>query len=56
MALDAREQEIGKHSLRVAFYGVELARLMGIKGKMLEAPVVKRYRAVLSREGPTSNA
>jgi len=36
MALDAREQETGKHSLRVAFYAVELASQFGIKGKLLE--------------------
>lgn len=36
MALDAREQETGKHSLRVAFYAVELASRLGIKGRELE--------------------
>ena len=31
-------------------------RAIRFKGKMLEAPVVKRYRAVLSRKGKTSHA
>jgi putative two-component system response regulator len=36
MALDARERETGKHSLRVAFYAAELARKAGVHGRDLE--------------------
>jgi putative two-component system response regulator len=36
LALDAREQETGKHSLRVSFYVTELAGKFNIQGKMLE--------------------
>ncbi|MCB9800493.1 MAG: response regulator [Candidatus Omnitrophica bacterium] len=36
MALDVREHETGKHSLRVAFYTTELAKAGGVKGKDLE--------------------
>jgi len=35
-ALDIREHETGKHSLRVAFYTTELAKKAGIKGRDLE--------------------
>lgn len=36
MALDARERETGKHSLRVTFYASELARKTGFCGRELE--------------------
>ncbi len=36
LALDAREHETGKHSLRVAFYTTELAMMLGIRGRELE--------------------
>jgi len=35
-SLDVREHETGKHSLRVAFFTVELARKIGIQGTELE--------------------
>ena len=35
-ALDVREHETGKHSLRVAFYTIELANAWGIRGRELE--------------------
>ncbi|MCM8775449.1 MAG: response regulator [Candidatus Omnitrophica bacterium] len=35
-ALDTRERETGKHSLRVAFYTTELTKASGIKGRELE--------------------
>lgn len=36
-AADARDQETGGHSFRVALYAVELARTLGIQGKALKA-------------------
>ena len=35
-ALDVREHETGKHSLRVTFYTLEMAKAWGISGKELE--------------------
>jgi putative nucleotidyltransferase with HDIG domain len=36
-AADARDQETGGHSFRVALYAVELARVLGIRGEALKA-------------------
>jgi putative nucleotidyltransferase with HDIG domain len=36
-AADARDQETGGHSFRVALYAVELARVLGIQGEALKA-------------------
>lgn len=48
--------EVTEAEEAVAAYLTAGERAIRFKGKMLEAPVVKRYRAVLSRKGPTSNA
>lgn len=48
--------EVAEAEEGIAAYLVAGERAIRFKGKMLEAPVVKRYRAVLGRKGTTSNA
>ena len=48
--------EVAEAEEAIAAYLAAGERAIRFKGKMLEAPVVKRYRAVLSRKGLTSNA
>ena len=48
--------EVAEAEDAIAAYLAAGERAIRYKGKMLEAPVVKRYRAVLSRKGNTSNA
>ncbi len=48
--------EVAEAEEAIAAYIAAGERAIRFKGKMLEAPVVKRYRAVLSRRGQDSNA
>lgn len=48
--------ELAEAEAAIAAYLAAGERAIRFKGKMLEAPVVKRYRAVLSRKGNVSNA
>ena len=55
-AFTPTEAEVAEAEEAIAAYLEAGERAIRFKGKMLEAPVVKRYRAVLSRKGKTSNA
>lgn len=55
LALDAREQETGKHSLRVSFYVTELAEKFNIKGKLLEEIAVGALLHDLGKIGIPDN-
>ena len=48
--------EVAEAEEAIAAYLAAGERAIRFKGKMLEAPAVKRYRAVISRKGLTSNA
>ncbi len=48
--------ELAEAEEAIAAYLEAGERAIRFKGKMLEAPVVKRYRAVLSKKGQTSHA
>lgn len=48
--------EVTEAEQAIAAYLAGGERAIRFKGKMLEAPVVKNYRAVLSRKGQTNNA
>ena len=48
--------EVAEAEEALAAYIAGGERAIRFKGKMLEAPMIKRYRAVLSRKGTTSNA
>ena len=55
-AFTPSDAEVAEAEEAIAAYLAAGERAIRFKGKMLEAPVVKRYRAVLSRKGQTSHA
>lgn len=55
-AFTPTEAQVAEAEEAIAAYLAAGEKAIRFKGKMLEAPVVKRYRAVLSRKGNSSNA
>jgi (S)-citramalyl-CoA lyase len=55
-AFTPTQAEVAEAEEAIAAYLAAGEKAIRYKGKMLEAPVVKRYRAVLSRKGPIPHA